>query len=89
VRVAAAVAAAGLGLLAGGYGFHRLATWAEARGLIYYRTKGRPPAPWLGTLDSIYKPEIEHVIEESSAAAVRADQDDSGADPSAGDRRPE
>ena len=57
---------------------HRLALWADRRGWLYYRTKSTNPAPWLGTLDSIYKPEIEHVIEEESARKTEADQDDSG-----------
>ena len=61
-----------------GYGLHRAATWAEQRGWIYYRSQDRPPAPWLGSLDQIYKPEIEHVVEERSGEAVRADQDEAG-----------
>lgn len=64
-----------------GYGLHRAALWAERRGWIYYKTKQRPPAPWLGTLESIYKPEVEHVIEEASGEAARADQDESGDGP--------
>lgn len=67
------------GFAAVGYGLHRAATWAERRGWIYYRTEGRPPAPWLGTLEAIYKPEIEHVIEESAGEAARADREESGA----------
>jgi len=67
----------GVAIAAALYGLHRLATWAEQRGWIYYRTK-RGPAPWLGSLDAIYKPEIEHVIEEASARGIRTDQDESG-----------
>ena len=62
------------------YGLHRVALWAEDRGWIFYKHK-RGPAPWLGTLESIYKPEVEYVVEEESARRIRADQDESGADP--------
>ena len=60
------------------YGVHRLALWADERWWLYYRTKRSGPAPWLGTLESIYKPETEHLIEEQSGAEIKADQDDSG-----------
>ena len=60
-----------------GYGVHRAALWAEDRGWIYYRTVKRRPAPWLGTLEAIYKPEIEHVIEEASGESARADRAES------------
>jgi hypothetical protein len=65
------------------YGLHRTALWAEERGWIFYRKK-RGPAPWLGSLDAIYKPEIEHVIEEQSSQETRADQDASGDRPDPG-----
>lgn len=61
------------------FGLHNLALWAEDRGWIYYRNR-KGPAPWLGTLEQIYKPEVEFVIEEASAREIRADQDASGAD---------
>ena len=74
-----ALAALVLGtLVAGAYGVHRFALWAEARGWVYYKNSKRPPAPWLGTLEAIYKPEVEHVIEETSGVSARADQDESG-----------
>jgi hypothetical protein len=78
---------AGVAIAAALYGLHRLATWAEQRGWIYYRTK-RGPAPWLGSLDAIYKPEIEHVVEEASAREIRADQDESGAGRDPGSKPP-
>ncbi len=62
------------------YGLHRAALWAEERGWVYYRNR-RGPAPWLGSLEAIYKPEVEHVIEETSAQQIRADQDESGDPP--------
>jgi hypothetical protein len=70
---------AGGAVLAGAllYGMHRAALWAEDRGWIYYKNK-RGPAPWLGTLESIYEPEVEYILEEESAHRIRADQDDSG-----------
>ena len=74
------VMAAGCALV---YGLHRAALWAEERGWIYYRNR-RGPAPWLGSLEAIYNPEVEHVIEETSAEKIRADQDDSGDPPDPG-----
>lgn len=59
------------------YALHRAALWAEDRGWIFYKRK-RGPAPWLGTLESIYKPDVEYVIEEESARRIRADEDESG-----------
>lgn len=63
------------------YGAHRLALWAESRGWIYYRTKRMPP----GTagmaamqVSELFEPEIEHVLEEMTSEAVRADENESG-----------
>lgn len=71
-------------VLAGLYGLHRAALRAEHCGWIYYRNKRGRPAPWLGTLEAIYKPEVEYVIEEESASQIRAEQDESGDPPEAG-----
>lgn len=72
-------------VIAGGliavYGMHRLAVWAEGRGWIYYRRKDRPAPLPMGLLEEIYQPSIEHTIVELSEEAIRADQDESGADP--------
>ena len=56
------------------YGLHRLATWAEARGWIYYRAEDRPRGAGLDFLATIYRPEMEHVIEEAMSFRARADQ---------------
>lgn len=49
------------------YGLHRLATWAEARGWVYYR-KGRgssgAAAGAAFRLHSLTRPSVEHVVEE-------------------------
>lgn len=64
--------------VAGLYGLHRLASWAEGRGWIYYRNRSRAPVG-LGLLAEIYAPEMEHVIEERSSEAARRTQDEEGA----------
>ena len=49
------------------YGLHRLATWAEARGWIYYRKgRGSAGAGARATLEmqSLAHPSTRHVIEE-------------------------
>lgn len=66
---------------------HRAASWAEGRGWIYYRSEDpKGPLP-LGILEEIYQPSVEHLVVEISDEAIRADQDESGADP--GDRTEE
>jgi hypothetical protein len=78
------MAAAGLGLVAGGYGLHRLALWAEGRGWIYYRTRRMPPGAsgmaFMGVA-SILEPSLEHVIEEHRSQKVAAETDASGHPP--------
>ena len=67
--------------VAGVYGLHRLALWAESRGWIYYRAKRMPPgAAGLAMLEvtSIIDPAAEHIIEELRAEKARAEQDESG-----------
>lgn len=63
------------------YGLHRLALWAEQRGWIYYRQKDRPGPLPMGILEEIYQPSIEHTIVELSDESIRAEQDETGADP--------
>ncbi len=76
---------AGLAAALGGlYGLHRLATWAERRGWIYYlRRRGSSGA--LGTafleIQSIMEPGKRYVAEERSRQVV--ENQDSG-DPPAG-----
>ncbi len=58
-----------LGLLAvvvGLYLLHRLATYAEQRGWVYYRSKPPRGAGSVGAMRvmSLFDPTIEHVIEE-------------------------
>jgi hypothetical protein len=73
-------AAALLGFLVLGYGFHRLLTWAEKRGYIYYLAKPDRRPPPLGLLEQIYKPEMEYVAEEEAGQYVRGEDDESGRD---------
>lgn len=76
--VAALVIAAVAALL---YGLHQLATWAERRDWIYYRSDDRKGPLPMGMLEEIYQPSVEHTVVELSDEAIRADQDESGADP--------
>jgi len=67
--------------LAGIYGLHHLALWAESRGWIYYRTKHMPPgAAGMAFLEatSILDPQVTHVIEAVRSRQARAEQDESG-----------
>jgi len=52
---------------------------AGERGWVYNRYNPRPPGiGTLGTLEAIYQPSMEHVIEERSSEKARGDQADSG-----------
>ena len=62
-----------------------LAIWAAnsrtagERGWVYNRYNPRPRGMGtLGTLEAIYQPSIEHVIEERASEKARGDQADSG-----------
>ena len=63
------------------YGVHRLATYADRRGWIYYRTK--PPAGAgsraMMRATAVFDPTIEHVIEEVESERLVVDE--SGAPP--------
>jgi hypothetical protein len=72
------VGAVVVGVVALGYGIHRLLLWAEQRGHVYYLHQRRPPGAGLGLLAPIYEPEMEHVIEEEQSEAVRRQADESG-----------
>ncbi len=67
-----------LGLAVVVYGLHRLLTWAEQRGHVYYLNKPDRRPPPLGLLDQIYKPEMEYVAEEEAGQHVRGEDDESG-----------
>jgi hypothetical protein len=68
-----------MSILAVGYGIHRAALWAEGRGWIYYRHRKAPPGAVgmaLMELDRLWKPQIEHVIEEMRTGDHRAIDDE-------------
>ncbi len=69
-----------VGVGAAGYGLHRAALWAEGRGWIYYRRDRPRPLP-MGILEELYQPSIEHTVVELSDEAIRAEHEESGADP--------
>ena len=75
-----------LGALVVGIVFGLIASsrWAGERGWFYNKYNRRPPGVGLqpGLFDEIYQPSIRHVIEEEASQRIRADQDDSGDDPS-------
>lgn len=72
-----------LGLFVVGYGWHRLATWMERRGWIYYRSKGKGGGSGAGAMAameifSMLEPDIEHTVEEMRSEAARREQEESG-----------
>ena len=70
---------AGLALLL--YGAHRFLLYAEQRGWVYYKHKRAPAGSGVLAfmeLMSIYKPEIEHVIEEQRGGELRVTDDETG-----------
>lgn len=64
-----------------GYGMHRLALWADARGWIYYKTKPKFKGSSLGLIEGIYNPSVEHMVEEKAGEKARGSQDESGGKP--------
>ncbi len=87
------MAAAGLGVVGAGFGLHRLALWAEARGWIYYRTHRMPPgATGLALMEvaAMLEPGVEHVVEEQRSRRAGAEAGSSGqpcsGEPDHGDR---
>jgi hypothetical protein len=76
-----ALAAILVACLAGLYGLHRLALWAESKGWIYYRTKRMPPgAAGMAMMEvaQVFEPGIEHVVEELRSETVRGEATDTG-----------
>jgi len=70
---------AGLVLLI--FGVHRLLLFAERRGWVYYKNKRAPAgsgAMAFMELMRIYRPEIEHVIEEERGGDLRVTDDETG-----------
>jgi hypothetical protein len=65
------------------YGLHRLATWAEARGWVYYR-KGRggsgAAAGAAFELHSLARPSVRHVVEERRRSELERVDDQAGSD---------
>ena len=55
---------------------HLLLTWANRRGLVWYRDDERPPSQSLGLIEEIYHPSAEHVVEYEAGEAARADHAD-------------
>jgi hypothetical protein len=69
----------GLALLA--YAAHRFLLYAEGRGWVYYKNKRAPAgagALAFMELMRIYRPEIEHVIEEERGGELRVTDDETG-----------
>ena len=72
-----------IGLFVVGYGWHRLATWMERRGWIYYRSQGKGGgAGAMAAMEvfSMLQPDLEHTVEEIRSEAVRGEQRESGED---------
>ena len=70
---------AGLALLV--YGAHRFLLYAEQRGWVYYKHKRAPAGSGslaFMELMKIYRPEIEHVIEEKHGGDLRVTDDETG-----------
>jgi hypothetical protein len=80
------VIAIGLSVLLGiaAVSAHLGLTWADRRGLVWYRNPNRRPPRSLGLVEEIYHPGIHNVIEEETRDATEADRSESGAPPEAG-----
>jgi hypothetical protein len=82
MRSAVSYAVWGLAALAGLYGLHRIAVWAERRGWIYYRGKHGSSGS-LGSalleMQAIIEPSKRHVLEERTKDA--SDTQDAGDPP--------
>jgi hypothetical protein len=71
----------GVAVVVGLYGVHKLATYADRKGWIYYRTKAPAGAGSRAIMraTAVFDPTIEHVIEE--VASDRLVVDESGEPP--------
>lgn len=66
-----------LGIAALLFALHLLASFAERKGWIYYRT--RPPrVRMLGFFEELVDPSVEHRVEQETSEAIRADRVDPG-----------
>jgi hypothetical protein len=72
-----AVAVVGV-LIATGIAVHLVLTWANRRGLVYYRNPERPPPRPLGLLEEVYQPSVTHAIEHEIEDATLAETKESG-----------
>lgn len=72
-----------IGLLVAGFGLHRLLIWAEGRGWIFYRTKGKGGAGSIAMLElaAIFEPEVEHVVEQGYTDRAVRETFEVGGDP--------
>ncbi len=63
-------------------GFVVNSRWAAKKGWVFNKHNPRPSGSGIPMLlDQIYQPSIEHVTEEQTSEAIRADQDESGDKP--------
>ncbi len=73
-----------VGVVVALYGLHRLATWAAAKGWIFYRDSSRPAGTTsraVSGVDVIFRPEVEHYIEMRDAEEIIREEDESGEPP--------
>ncbi|MBZ5641055.1 MAG: hypothetical protein LAO51_20130 [Acidobacteriia bacterium] len=78
----------GLAVIAGLYGLHRIAVWAERRGWIYYRSKhGSSGALGNALLEvhAILEPSARYVLEERTKDDAEADESGDPPDPGKSD----
>jgi hypothetical protein len=81
MEIALTVGGIMLGLAVLFYGAHRFMLYAEQRGWVYYKHKRAPAgsgALAFMELMKIYRPEIEHVIEEERGGDLRVTDDETG-----------
>lgn len=65
------------GLVGAGYVLHRLALWAESRGWIYYRSRGRGGAALsnaMSEFEAVLNPAAEHRLDEERSGQVLQDE---------------
>ena len=70
-----------IGLVLLAYLSHRFLLYAERRGWVYYKNKRAPAgagALAFMELMKIYRPEIEHVVEEERGGDLRVTDDETG-----------
>ena len=79
--VALVIVGVAVGLAVLLYSAHRFLLYAEQRGWVYYKHKRAPAgsgATAFMELMKIYRPEIEHVIEEERGGDLRVTDDETG-----------